>query len=84
MSEREEQKLRTRRSDNLTFRWLAGILLVVVLTGGTAWLRNVSDTLSVMQQATIAHDIEMAGLKQQLSDLKDQVTEIKSILRSRR
>lgn len=81
---RELHVPRTRRTDSLTFRWLTGILLTVILLGATAWARDVQGRVANAESALSGAQIQQAAMNQQLLDIKEQLVEIKSLLRAGR
>lgn len=73
---------RRRRADNLTFRWLASILLTLLILGATAWAKDIQGRVANAEATLSTAQIQQAGMAQQLADIKEQLVEIKGILRS--
>ena len=75
---------RRRRADNLTFRWLAGILITLLLLVATAWAKDMQTRTTTSEAALSSTQIQQAAMNQQLIDIKEQLVEIKTILRTHR
>lgn len=84
MSDREEYQARRRRSDSPTWKWLAGILVGIVL-GLLSWIGIVLHTrMTSIEEQHAVYRANFATVTTQITDIKDGIAEIKQQLLQRR
>ncbi len=64
----------TVEKQQLTFKWLVGVLGAVVFFGFTAWISNIHTAIADLQQKASAID----SVQVQLTDIKDRVVRIEN------
>jgi hypothetical protein len=83
MSELPEFPNMRRRPENLTFRWLAGILVSLLVLAATGWAAQVNGRLDRLETMNNDRGERLARIEAQLVTVTSQLSEIRILLNGR-
>jgi outer membrane murein-binding lipoprotein Lpp len=70
----------TNGSGNLTYRWLAGIAITLLVGGTVAWAKNTQDDLRQTQQTVASLSEQFAGIRAQVQAIDARTARIEAKL----
>lgn len=71
-----------RRSDGsaLTYKWLVGILVTILLAGGAGWMTNISAQVTSITVTTTSHEARIASVETTAHSIERHLSDIRQTL----